>query len=82
MVKRLQKQISIFDLAFGAKNLIFARNAVNTPPSLTDLNFLVRRVFTANTTVINKFCAIYQISSAQSALKNYPINKREVSICF
>ena len=32
MVKRLQKQISILDLAFGAKNLIFARNAVNTPP--------------------------------------------------
>ena len=32
MVKRLQKQIYIPDLGFGAKNLIFARNAVNTPP--------------------------------------------------
>ena len=52
MVKRLQEQISILDLAFGAKNLIFARNAVNTPPpSLTDLIFLGRGVFTANTTV-------------------------------
>ena len=52
MVKRLQEQISILDLAFGAKNLIFARNAVNTPPpSLTDL--VGGGVFTANTTVMN-----------------------------
>ena len=39
-------------MAFGAKNLVFVRNAVNTPaPSLTDLNFVVGGVFIANTTV-------------------------------
>ena len=51
MVKRLQMQISILNHTFSAKNLIFTRNALNTPPTLTYLKFLVGGLFTANTTV-------------------------------
>ena len=51
MVKRLKKQISILDLTFRAKNLIFTRNALNTPPYFNIPQISCRGVFTANTTV-------------------------------
>ena len=52
-LRDFKSRFYILERAFGANNVIFERNAVNTPPpSLTDLNFLVGGVFTANTTVL------------------------------